>query len=141
MNRTHLSGVFRITVQASNNDKTPQIAIAVLIGTDEPSEKIDNRADTQAAIIFWMKPCKDEAAPAFSGNGWRQAVIDCGHNVAKPAMKIIIGNIIIIAWLMFAKTRQTIDRPAKADNSALPNINVFGLILSISFCWASDVNP
>ena len=49
--------------------RIPQIAIAAPIGIAVPSENIDNKAETIAAIEFWIKPWSDDAVPALSGNG------------------------------------------------------------------------
>ena len=76
--------------------RTPHIAIAAPIGIAVPSENIDKKADTTAAMEFWINPWRDDAAPALSGNGCRHAATDCGHKDANPIIKINIGTIIII---------------------------------------------
>ena len=68
--------------------RTPHIAIAAPMGIAVPSENIDKKADTTAAMEFWINPWRDDAAPALSGNGCRHAATDCGHKDANPIINI-----------------------------------------------------
>lgn len=95
-------------------DKIPQTAMAILIGRAVPSENTASSAETIAAIEFWMKPCKEEAAPAFLGNGVRAADVVWGNRNANPIIKSTMGPMIVAAWWISAMANPAIRIPASA---------------------------